>query len=164
MSCEQCPGTWDVWIRREPGVRWQGRYHSCYWPLHGVGTDWFCIASEDYVCLQREIFESIHQKHLLMEFSRTNGLTYEINFFSLRTLKQKQDDNLPGGDSWTRRGWPLSLNIGASVMVHGPMLTEGEKKMGLLICTLPGPLCLCFSLSLCYLVLLLWFLSLTQKS
>lgn len=110
MSCEQCPGTWDVWIRREPGVRWHGRHHSCYRPLHGVGTDWFCIASEDYVCLQREIFESTHQEHLLMKFSRTNGLTYEINFLSVRTLKQKQADNLLGRDSCTRRGCPLSLN------------------------------------------------------
>lgn len=56
------------------------------------------------MCLQREIFESIHQKHLLMEFSRTNGLTDEINFLSVRTLKQKQDDNPLGGDSCTRRG------------------------------------------------------------
>lgn len=42
------------------------------------------------MCLQREIFDSIHQKHLLREFSRTNGLIYEINFFSLRTVKQNR--------------------------------------------------------------------------
>ena len=26
VSCEECPGTRGVWIRREPGVRWQGRH------------------------------------------------------------------------------------------------------------------------------------------
>lgn len=76
-------------LEREPGVR----PHSCYPHLRGGGTDRFCTFSEDYVGLQRETIDPVHEKNLLMELSKTSGLIGEISSLSLRTVKQRQDDN-----------------------------------------------------------------------
>lgn len=53
MSCEECPGAWDM--EGEPGVKVAGEAPWCCSPSLGVGTDLFCAASEDYVSLQREM-------------------------------------------------------------------------------------------------------------
>lgn len=69
-------------------VRWKGRYHSCHSQLHRVGTDWFCIASEDWLCRENLLLNTSETP--FSEFSITNELTYEISSLSLITLKQKQ--------------------------------------------------------------------------
>lgn len=74
VSCEECPGAWDAWIIKRTWGEVAAQAHSAY----GVGTVWFCMVLEDYVGLQRETIDPIHEKHLLKELSRTNRLIYEI--------------------------------------------------------------------------------------
>lgn len=94
---------------QELGIVWGGRGGTTVVTLiftELAGTGFAQPQTTMKVCRENSV--TLHQKNFLMEFSRTNGLIYEINSLSLRTLKQGQGDNLLGGDSCTRRDADLS--------------------------------------------------------
>lgn len=140
-------------------VRWKGRYHSCHSQLHRVGTDWFCIASEDWVC----------RENLLLNTSETpfSGIFHNkwadlwdqllVTDHLSKSKWQPIGWGLLGGDFCIRRlsshpKHPCVLKWDTWPYAHRKWKGNGLAN----IYTDRSSLCL-VSLFLCYLIVLLWF-------